>query len=766
MPARHVSLLVLVRAAPVAALLIIANCTDQPTAPFKDPGDEPLPVGPSEAPVVLVGAGNIARCDGSDDEKTALLLDGIAGTVFTAGDNIRATGSLTDYQSCYGSSWGRHRTHTRPSPGELDSRNLGKGGYFQYFGAAAGEAGKGYYSYDLGDWHIVVLNSAISTSEGSPQHVWLKADLAANPRQCTLAYWHHPRFSSRSPAVRSSVKPLWDALYAAGADVVVNAHNQFYERFAPQNPAGGADAVLGIRQFTVGTGGQGTDSFGAATPNSQVRMSGVFGVLMLTLDAGVYAWEFIPVLGQTASDAGSGACHGRPDEPAANQAPTARPGGPYASEATVTFNGSGSFDPDNNLPLTYAWDFGDGTTGTGVTPMKTYGAEGSYVVTLVVTDALGRASAPATTTATIGNLPPAVNAGADAVVDLGTPFPLGATFTDPGGGADAPWSWVIAWGDGTTTTGATTALGGPITASHLYGAAGLYTARVTVTDKDGGAGSDDVGVSVVDPSAAAVLVGAGDIAVCGRDGDEKTAALLDAIPGTVMVLGDNVYDDGTALEYANCYDPSWGRHKGRTKPAAGNHDYHTPDAAGYFGYFGAAAGDPTKGYYSYDLGAWHVVVLNSGEEDATTTAAGSPQEQWLRADLAANQKTCTVAYWHHPLFTSIAGRTTNNAIRPLWAALYELGADLIVNAHDHAYERFAPMRPDGTPDAARGLRQITVGTGGNSLYSFGTIHPNSEVRSNSTNGVLKLTLSPTSYVWEFIPVLGGAFTDSGTGVCH
>jgi hypothetical protein len=187
-----------------------------------------------------------------------------------------------------------------------------------------------------------------------------------------------------------------------------------------------------------------------------------------------------------------------------------------------------------------------------------------------------------------------------------------------------------------------------------------------------------------------VLVGAGDIAVYGSPGDEATAALLDGIAGTVVTLGDNVYADGTPSEFANCYDPSWGRHKGRTKPAVGNHEYHTPGAAGYFGYFGPAAGDPSKGYYSYNLGAWHIVVLNSNCTYVGGCHAGSPQERWLRADLAAHPTTCTLAYWHHSRFSSgYQGSTA--AVQSLWQALYAFGADIVLAGHDHSYERFAPI---------------------------------------------------------------------------
>jgi hypothetical protein len=267
------------------------------------------------ASAVLVGAGNMARCGTTDDEETAKLLDGIAGTVFTTGDNVYDSGSSTDFTSCYQPSWGRHLARTRPAAGDQDYQTAGAAAYFAYFGAAAGQAGKGYYSYDVGDWHIVVLNSNIAMHVGSPQEQWLRADLAASNRQCTLAYWHHPRFSSYSTPVRTEVEPLWDALYDAGAELVINGHYRVYERFAPQDPNGAADPQKGIRQFTVGTGGQGVDAFGTALPNSEKRRRGVHGVLKLTLDAGSYTWTFVPVPGKDFADSGTGSCHGSSGTP-------------------------------------------------------------------------------------------------------------------------------------------------------------------------------------------------------------------------------------------------------------------------------------------------------------------------------------------------------------------------------------------------------------------------------------------------------------------
>jgi len=263
-----------------------------------------------------------------------------------------------------------------------------------------------------------------------------------------------------------------------------------------------------------------------------------------------------------------------------------------------------------------------------------------------------------------------------------------------------------------------------------------------------------------------VLVGAGDIASCSSSGDEATAALLDAIPGTVFTAGDNAYSDGAADEFANCYDPSWGRHKARIRPSPGNHDYHTPGASGYFGYFGAAAGDPSTGYYSYDLGAWHIIAVNSNCSEIGGCGAGSPQEQWLRADLAAHPAACTLAYWHHPRFSS-GQHGSSTTYRAFWQALYDYNADVVLNGHDHDYERFAPQDPNGAADPARGLREFVVGTGGHSLRSFQRKPAaNSEVRNRDAFGVLKLTLHPTGYEWEFVPEAGKTFTDTGSGICH
>ncbi|MDQ3691623.1 MAG: metallophosphoesterase [Chloroflexota bacterium] len=254
-----------------------------------------------------------------------------------------------------------------------------------------------------------------------------------------------------------------------------------------------------------------------------------------------------------------------------------------------------------------------------------------------------------------------------------------------------------------------------------------------------------------------VLIGAGDIAVCGRSTDDRVGALIRNTPGTVFTVGDNAYNSGTAAEFTNCYSPAWGAFRSRTRPSPGNHDYKTAYAAGYFGYFGDRAGPRGRGYYAYALGNWRIYSLNS---ERVTSA----QLHWLRDDLANHPTSCVAAYFHRPLFSS--GQHGNDtSVRPLWDALYAARAEIIVNGHDHNYERFAPMRPDGRA-SRRGIREFVVGSGGTSQRSFASLKPNSQVRQTGTWGALKLTLRTDGYSWEFVRAAGTAFTDSGSGTCH
>jgi acid phosphatase type 7 len=265
----------------------------------------------------------------------------------------------------------------------------------------------------------------------------------------------------------------------------------------------------------------------------------------------------------------------------------------------------------------------------------------------------------------------------------------------------------------------------------------------------------------------AVLVGAGDIADCADlSGAEATAKLLDAIPGTVFTAGDNAYEEGTAEQFAKCYGPTWGRHKNRTRPSVGNHEFHSGGATPYFDYFGANAGDPKLGYYSYDLGAWHIIVLNSECAQVGGCNQGSSEEKWLRAEVKHHPAACTLAYWHKPLFSSGAKHGNDPEMKPFWDDLYAAHADVVINGHDHDYERFAPQTPEGNSDPKRGIREFVVGTGGKNHRPFGPPRPNSEIRNADTFGVLKLTLRAGGYDWRFIPVAGKSFSDAGSGTCH
>jgi hypothetical protein len=299
----------------------------------------------------------------------------------------------------------------------------------------------------------------------------------------------------------------------------------------------------------------------------------------------------------------------------------------------------------------------------------------------------------------------------------------------------------------------------------------------------------------VAPIPKATLVGAGDIASCSYNRDYKTAIVVNnaianaSAPVTIFTLGDNAYPDGSEAQFRDCYDPTWGgSHLGQRTdltsslynpqmwnltrlPVVGNHEYRTPGASAYFDYFGARASDRSKGYYSYDVGSWHVVVLNSNCDQVGGCGWFSAQGRWLRADLASNPASCTVASFHHPLYTSSVADTTT--VRPFWDMLYGAGADVILSGHAHYYERFAPLRPNGTLDKTYGIREFIAGTGGQSPDSPMRLPRADYSKKDSEKspgvtayGILKLDLYESSYAWEFLPIEGETFTDSGSGQCH
>ena len=358
-------------------------------------------------------------------------------------------------------------------------------------------------------------------------------------------------------------------------------------------------------------------------------------------------------------------------------------------------------------------------------------------------DAGAAVAVPPSVLATDANGNPVSGVGVSVAVASGGGIVVPTTPVSTGGnGIAAATTWTLG-----ATAGANTLTA---TATDLAGSPLTFTATGTV------------------PGSSVTLVGAGDIAMNGLLGNATaTAALLDSIGGPVFTAGDNVQDQGTTSEFTNWYDPTWGRAKGRTRPAPGNHEYATGSASAYFTYFGAAAGTAGQGWYSYDLGSWHIIVLNSMNDFGVGIDSTSAQGQWLKADLTANTKQCILAIWHYPRYSSSTGSGPNANMSAFWVPLYRAHATLVLNGHEHVYERFAPMSPDGQADPVHGIRQFTVGTGGDGLYTFTTPMANSEKRGLS-HGVLKLTLSEGSYSWQFIPIGGSSgetFTDSGSGTC-
>ena len=357
-----------------------------------------------------------------------------------------------------------------------------------------------------------------------------------------------------------------------------------------------------------------------------------------------------------------------------------------------------------------------------------------------------------------------------AMVASGAPFQLVTTFNE--------------WGEGTSVESATewassSGFGAYLDVLHASGQSSqggstgaVATPRPPAPTPPPPAPTPPPPAATPPPPAAgaAVLVGAGDIASSGS-GDSATAALLSGIPGTVFNLGDNCYDVGTLACFNSYYQPTWGAAKSRTLPTIGNHEGESAGSGqGYCAYFGPAAhcnANGTQdgaGYYSYNVGSWHVIVLNSNC-GVTPCGVGSAQYNWLVADLQAHASGCTLAMWHHPRFSS-GDHGDDARTAAFWQALYAYNADVVLNGHDHDYERFAPQTPTAGADASRGIREFVVGTGGRSHYAFATARANSEVRNADTFGVLKLTLSTGSYSWKFVPEAGKSFTDSGSTPCH
>ncbi|HET8712180.1 MAG TPA: PKD domain-containing protein [Gemmatimonadales bacterium] len=358
------------------------------------------------------------------------------------------------------------------------------------------------------------------------------------------------------------------------------------------------------------------------------------------------------------------------------------------------------------------------------------------------------------------NSPPVAVVGGPYSSSTGTVNFDGSASSDPDGDA-LTFSWTF--GDGASST--------DMKPSHTYAQDGDYNVALTVTDARGAKSPPAATTAeVARPSASSVVfMGAGNIGDCSSSNDNRTAALIAAEPDAVVfTLGDNAFPNGTDTDYDDCYSPSWGQFKARTHPTLGNHEYNMGNADGAFDYFGGAVGERGKGWYSYDVGQWHVIVLNDNLP-FVQFGPGSEQRQWLVDDLAANSRKCTIAMWHVPMWQSSnsAGGISNSERKTLWDALYAAGVEIVLNAQPHHYERLKPMTPSGAVDDAKGIREFIVGTGGGEGTSLPTVavHPNSEVRG-SAFGVLKLTLKIDSYDWVFVPVAGASFSDTGSGTCH
>lgn len=304
-------------AARLAVLLALAGACGK-----SDPAGEPAALKASRAAdsvalamkddsiPTLVGAGDIADCGSDGAARTAAMLDSIRGTIFIAGDVAYVSKENPHpFVTCFDPAWGRHRARIRPSVGNHEYSAEGPAAYFDYFGAQAGPRPGGYYSYDLGTWHVIALNTNIAADAGSPQHAWLRSDLDAHLGRCTIAYMHHPRFSSGSHAERDKLIPLWRTFERYGVSVVIAGHDHVYERFAPLDTNGVADSVNGVRQFVVGTGGAHRSHIDSVMAGSEVHSTDTFGLIRFSLLKDRYRWDFLPVKKHGFTDAGEAACH-------------------------------------------------------------------------------------------------------------------------------------------------------------------------------------------------------------------------------------------------------------------------------------------------------------------------------------------------------------------------------------------------------------------------------------------------------------------------
>ena len=481
--------------------------------------------------------------------------------------------------------------------------------------------------------------------------------------------------------------------------------------------------------------------------------------------------------------------------PPANTSPPSVTG--TAQDGQTLSASAGSWSGTPPIGFAYQWrrcDSGGGgcadISGAGGQSYTLTSADvGSTIrVTVTGSNAAGSSSASSAATSVVAAVPPS-NTSPPSVSGM---TQYGQTLTASAGswGGTLPIGFAYQWRRCDSGGGGCADISGASGQSYTLTSTDIgSTLRVTVTGSNSGGSSSASSAATSVVSAADPVIGAaGDIACDPADSNfngglgtasachEKAVSdlLVQSHLTAVLGLGDEQYECAGLSAFASSYDPTWGRLKAMTYPATGNHEYQTSggtncdssgNAGGYFTYFGAAAGDPTRGYYSFDLGTWHLIALNASCAKVGGCGAGSPQEVWLRNDLAAHSNLCTLAFWHNPRYSS-GGVGNDSTYSPFWQDLYNANAELVLVGHDHEYERFAPQNASSGLDTARGIREFVVGTGGKTHTSFATIRANSEVRNNDTFGFLKLTLHPSSYDWQFVPEPGKTFTDSGSTACH
>jgi PKD repeat protein len=614
------------------------------------------------------------------------------------------------------------------------------------------------YKFDFGDGSAVVGPQAASTTS----HTYS----SAGNYTVTVTVTDSGGLSSQTTQTLTvNTPPPPDAAPSAGLSVAPSSGTAPLDVTADASTSSDTDPTpIANYKFDFGDGSAAIGPQAGATATHTYTNSGTYTVTVTVTDtAGLSGTATKTVAVNT--------------QPPPNTAPgaaiTVTPSGGNAPLA-VTADASASTDAENNIS-SYKFDFGDGSAAigpqAGATATHTFSTAGNYTVTVTVTDS-GGLSSQATQTIVVTTPPPPpppppppTNTAPTASLTVNPATgnaPLNIT-ADASASTDAEnniSSYTFNFGDGTSVGPQTGAL-----ATHTYSNAGNYTLTVSVTDSGGlsSQATRSVTVNTPPPTTTYTITAAGDVCdSTSSTGCSSTALLIDQVnPDRVLTLGDNAYNDGTLANFTTYYQPTWGRFMPKTSPTPGNHDYHVANGADYFTYFGSRAPGP---YYSYNLGNWHLISLD-GE---ISVSAGSAQETWLKSDLSANAGKCIIAYWHEMRFSSGTVHSGSSSFSPFWQDLYSAKADVVLNAHNHQYERFAQQSPNAVADS-KGIREFVVGTGGASESGYGFTNPpaaNSEVRNSGTKGILRLTLKPGSYDWQFMPTAGSTFTDSGSNSCH